>query len=118
MVLKQIQQEAIVKPLLFASQRTDRDPKGRGDGLSLGACRPGAKDESHKEPPSTQDNSAKQPAGRLDKTQCQPHFPQAIVGTGTDLIWWVHPHSDGAPVCCSDSQDNESLRQHNKIAKS
>lgn len=89
MVLEQIQQEAIVKPLFFTSQGTDRNPKGR-DGLSLGALRSGANDESCREPPSTRDNSAKQPVGRLDKMEFQPPFQQAIVGTGTNLIWWVH----------------------------
>lgn len=90
MVLKQIQQEAIVKPLLFTSQGTNRDPKGRRDGLSLEALRLKAGDESHMEAPSTQDNSAKQPVGQLDKTESQPHFQQAIIGTETNLTWWVH----------------------------
>lgn len=90
MVLKQIQQEPIVKLLFFTSQGTDRDSKGRGDGLSLGGLRSGANDESHSEPLGTQDNSAKQPVGQLDKTEFQPHFQQVTVGTGTGLIWWVH----------------------------
>lgn len=89
MVLKQIQQEAVVKPLLFTSQGTNRDPKGRGDGLSLGDLRSKAGDEPLMEVPSTQDKSAKQPVEQLDKTEFQPHFQQAIVGTGINLIWWV-----------------------------
>lgn len=63
MVLKQIQQEAIVKSLFFTGQGTDRDPKGRRDRLSLGALRSRANVETHREPSIIQDNSAKQPAG-------------------------------------------------------
>lgn len=84
MVLKQIQQEVIVKSLFFTSQGTDRDPKGREDGLSLGALRSGANDESHREPLSTQDNSAKQPTGQPDKTDFQPYFQQTVVGAESD----------------------------------
>lgn len=46
MVLKQIQQEAVVKPLFFTSQGTDRDPKGRTNGFSFGALIPRASDAS------------------------------------------------------------------------
>lgn len=50
-VLKQIQQEAIVKPLLLTSQGSHGDPMGRGGGLSLGALRSGSNDKARREPP-------------------------------------------------------------------